>query len=109
MTLLSQVASPPEDTVSATPVCAVPIDDPGVWKVADFKSPADYTIELTATQLRDIERAMRQLREAGIGLDTLQRDHFELPSLQPAIDEIRHQIEEGRGFVLLRRLPVEDY
>ena len=29
--------------------------------------------------------------------------------MRPVIDEIRHQIDDGRGFVVVRRLPVEDY
>jgi len=77
--------------------------------VTDFKTPENYTIELDATQLRDIERAMQQIKAAGLGLDDLRREHFEVPSLRPVIDEIRHQIEDGRGFVVVRRLPVEDY
>ena len=36
-------------------------------------------------------------------------EHFDFPSLRPVIDEIRQEIEDGRGFVVLRRLPVEDY
>ena len=52
---------------------------------------------------------MRQIKAAGLGLDDLQREHFDFPSLLPVIDEIRHEIEDGRGFVVLRRLPVEDY
>jgi len=52
---------------------------------------------------------MRRIKAAGIGLDGLQREHFELPSLRPVVEEIRRQVEDGRGFVLLRGLPVEDY
>jgi hypothetical protein len=99
----------PDDDAPLTPVYAVPIDHPGAWKVADFKTPADYTIDLTAMQLRDIERAIRQIKAAGLGLDDLQREHFNVPSLRPVIDEIRREIEDGHGFVLVRRLPVEDY
>src|SRR6516162_9191935 len=98
-----------DDDAPLTPVYAAPIDHPGAWKVADFKSPGGYTIELGATQLGDIERAVRQIKAAGLGLDDLQREHFEVPSLRPVIDEIRHQIKDGRGFVVVRRLPVEDY
>jgi len=36
------------DTGPITPVYALPIDHPSAWKPADFASPADYTIELTA-------------------------------------------------------------
>jgi len=94
---------------AGTLVRRAPIAHPSAWKVSDFTTPADYTIELDATQLSDIDRAVRQMKAAGLSLDDLQREHFEVPSLWPVIDEIRYQIEDGRGFVVLRRLPVEDY
>src|SRR5271155_463670 len=97
-----------EDDAPLTPTYRAPIDHPSAWKVADFKTPADYTIELDATQLRDIERAIQKIKAVGLGLDDLQCEHFDVPSLRPVIDEIRRQIEDGRGFVVLRRLPVED-
>ena len=92
-----------------TPLYGAPIDEPNAWKVADFRTPEDYTIELSAAHLRDIERVMWQIKTAGLGLDGLQREHFEFPSLEPLINQIRDEIKDGRGFVLLRRLPVEDY
>ncbi|HEU0216300.1 MAG TPA: TauD/TfdA family dioxygenase [Stellaceae bacterium] len=92
-----------------TPVYPLPIVDPSAWKPADFASPTDYTIELTASQLRDIENAVGRLKAAGLALGDLGPEHFELPSLRPVIDKIRHQIETGRGFVVVRRLPVEAY
>jgi Taurine catabolism dioxygenase TauD, TfdA family len=109
MSELHEIERPTEVDAPATPMYAAPIAHPSAWKVADFKSPADYTIELSATQLQEIERAIRQINAAGLGLDDLQREHFEVPSLKPVIDEIRHQIADGRGFVVVRRLPVEDY
>ena len=93
----------------AAPVFAAPIRHPSAWMVADFRSPADYSVNLDTAQLRDIAAAMRRIKAAGIGLDGLQREHFEVPSLRPILEEIRRQVEDGRGFVLLRRLPVEDY
>ena len=98
-----------KDGAPLTPVFAAPIDHPGAWRVTDFTSPADYTIEFTAAQLHDIACAIRQIKAAGLGLDDLQRQHFDVPSLRPLIDEIRHEIADGRGFVVVRRLPVEDY
>src|SRR5207302_4680807 len=93
----------------ATPVFDAPVRHPSAWKVADFRSPADYSVDLDAAQLRDIAAASRRMKAAGIGLDGLQRAHFEWPSLRPVVEEIRRQVEDGRGFVLLRRLPIEDY
>ena len=109
MTALRQSSRTAENDAPATLMYAAPIDHPSAWKVADFKTPADYTIELAATQLADIEHSIRRAKKAGLILDDLNREHFELPSLLPVINEIRHQIADGRGFVVLRRLPVEDY
>jgi Taurine catabolism dioxygenase TauD, TfdA family len=109
MSELRELSSRSGPDTLVTPLCRAPIDHPSAWKVADFKTPADYTIELSATQLQDIERVMGQMKAAGLGLDDLQREHFEVPSLRPVIDEIRREIEDGRGFVVVRRLPVEDY
>ena len=109
MSELRHVSRAREIDPPLTPVYGAPIYHPSAWTVADFKTPADYTIELDATHLREIERAMGQIKAAGLGLDDLQREHFEVPSLRPVIDEIRRQIGDGRGFVVVRRLPVEDY
>src|SRR3984893_13220964 len=109
MSELRELSSRSGPDTLVTPLCRAPIDHPSAWKVADFKTPADYTIELSATQLQDIERVMGQMKAAGLGLDDLQREHFEVPSLRPVIDEIRREIEDGRGFVVVRPLPVEDY
>jgi hypothetical protein len=98
-----------DDGAPATPVHGVLIDHPSAWRVADFRSAADYSIELNSSHLADIGHAMRRIKGAGLSLDDLGREHFDLPSMQPVIDEIRRQIEDGRGFVVLRRLPVEAY
>ena len=39
---------------------------------------------------------MRRIKAAGIGLDGLQREHFEVPSLRPVVEEICQQIEDAR-------------
>jgi hypothetical protein len=109
MTMLQELNGTTEDNGPIIPLCRAPIDHPSAWKVPDFKSPADYTIDLTTAHQRDIERAVRQIKQAGLGLDDLNREHFECPSLRPVIDEIRREIADGRGFVVIRRLPVEDY
>src|SRR5215831_9092178 len=79
---------------AGTLVHRAPIAHSSAWKVSDFTTPADYTIELDATQLSDIDRAVRQMKAAGLS----SASHFEVPSLRPVIDEIRYQIEDGRGF-----------
>src|SRR5438270_3059577 len=108
MTTILEAPTAQYSDTPATPVFAAPIRHPSAWTVADFRSPADYSVDLDAAQLRDIAAAVRRIKAAGVGLEGLQREHFEVPSLRPVAEEIRRQVEDGRGLVLLRRLAIED-
>jgi len=46
MSELRELSSRSDPDTLVTPLCRAPIDHPSAWKVADFKTPADYTIEL---------------------------------------------------------------
>ena len=87
MTASLEVRPAQDSEMPATPVFATPIRHPSAWTVADFRSPADYSVDLEAAQLRDIAAAMRRIKAAGIGLDGLQREHFEVLSLRPVVEE----------------------
>lgn len=108
MTALHDLA-PDANRMPSTPEYRQPIDHPAAWKASDFKSPRDYTIELTPAQLDDIDAAVRKVRVAGLSLDDIDKSHFPLPKLAPVIEEIRHELVDGRGFVVVTRLPIERY
>jgi hypothetical protein len=95
MTANLQARTAHDSDTPATPVFAALIRHPSAWTVADFRSPADYSLDLTAAQLRDIAAAMRRIKAAGIGLNGLQREHFEVPSLRPIVEEIRSRSRTG--------------
>ena len=61
MTANLQARTGAETDAPATPVFAAPIRHPSAWTVADFRSPADYSVDLDAAQLRDIAAAMRRI------------------------------------------------
>lgn len=110
MTALRQKArSTKTEDAPVTPVLRKHIDHPSAWRVGDFKSRADYTVELTKEMLADIDEAMGKVRRAGLKLEDIEREHFPLPALQPLIAKVRREVTDGRGFVVLRGLPVETY
>ena len=71
MTANLQARAGQDTDTPATPVFAAPIRHPSAWTVSDFRSPADYSVDLDAAQLREIAAAMRRIKAAGIGLDGL--------------------------------------
>ena len=62
MSAIRQSSNTDNDPI--TPVYRLSIDHPSAWKPTDFVSPADYTIELTASQLRDVEHAIARVKAA---------------------------------------------
>src|SRR6516164_1563366 len=78
MTTIVEARTAQDSDTPATPIFAAPIRHQSAWTVADYRSPADYSVDLDAAQLRDIATAMRRIKAAGIGLDGLPREHFEV-------------------------------
>ena len=71
------------------------------------QSRADWIELLSPAELAEIESAARRLAETDIDWQSLSQDDFPLPTLPGRLAGILHEVLAGRGFVLLRGLPVE--
>lgn len=82
---------------------------PAVWYGNDQSSRDDWIIQLSRGQIAELEQAADAIRSSGLELDTASRSDFSLPTLAPILGATRQELEHGRGFVLVRGLPVDDY
>ena len=86
-----------------------PVDGPSAWVGADMRNrEAEWSYRLSAPEVSEIEAALHAVRGRGLELAEIRRDDFPLPTLGPVLDRMRAQVIDGRGFALLRGLPVED-
>jgi hypothetical protein len=82
------------------------VDGPSAWVGAELaRHPERWTYTLSAGEIAEIEAAVAKVR--GRDLAGLTRADFSLPTLAPVLDGLRDEVLNGRGFVLLRGLPVE--
>ena len=86
-----------------------PIDHPSAWRSSDFASRNDFAIDLGPRHLRAFECALERIRAEGLGLDDIERSHFEVPEIAGDIAAWFDEIQHGRGFVYLRGFPVDRY
>lgn len=84
-----------------------PIRDATAWLGPELTN--DWIEELTSSELTEIETASHALIDKDIDWTHFDVGDFPLPTLQPRLKRIRQEILEGRGFVLLRGLPVEHW
>ena len=83
-----------------------PISDASAWYGPAMAADGRWLQTLSAAEVAEIETASRALLERAADLALLQRQDFELPTLGPRLAQLLHELLEGRGFVLLRGLPV---
>ena len=87
------------------------IDGPTVWVKEDYQDhPEKWIHHWTNDELADIERATSAFEALNLPLTEMSRERFELsPELTRYLASVRHDLLQGKGFVLFRGLPVRKY
>ncbi len=88
---------------------AVPVAGPSAWQGRDLAGRTDWLRGFTPSEIAELDAALRATAARALPLLAIARADFPLPALGPRLAGIRAELEEGRGFVLLRGLPVERY
>jgi hypothetical protein len=83
------------------------ITGPSAWYGPDMAARTDWIEQLSPADISEIEVASQRLAEREVDWQTLRREDFPLPRLQLRLRPIGDEVLEGRGFALLRGLPVE--
>jgi hypothetical protein len=83
------------------------IDGPSAWIGAELRAhPETWTYTLSAGEIAEIEAAVEAVIAAGLDVADITRGNFPLPGFGRTLDALCREILEGRGFVLIRGLPV---
>ena len=83
-----------------------PIRGPSVWYGPDLADSESWIYELSADERQELLAATEDVRERGI--QDIRRTDFPLPRFGPRLDELRQEVLRGRGFVLLRGVPIKE-
>ena len=86
-----------------------PVDHPAAWMASDFSSLDDITLRFDQRHIDAFEDAWQAIDRAGLTLDQVEREHFEVPAIADDLADIYREIIDGRGLVLIDRLPIEDW
>jgi hypothetical protein len=85
------------------------VTDASAWRVKDFTNDRSWVYELDSQDLTDLEGALERTKSAGLNPPDFGPEDFELPTLKPRLNKLMQSFEHGRGFFLLRGLPVDRY
>lgn len=86
-----------------------PLTTPAAWVAADFDHDDSWIHPLSAAQIGAIDAALAGLAARGLAFPRFTRADFPLGPLEPLLARTAEELENGRGFCVLRGLPVERY
>jgi hypothetical protein len=94
---------PPRPLVPHRPL----VNEPSAWIGAALRAhPETWTYTLSPSEIAEIEAAVAAVMAQGTDVADITRSTFTLPGFGQTLDALRREILDGRGFVLIRGLPV---
>ena len=94
---------------AAREVLRHPITDRSAWKGCELANREDWIHFLAPDTIAEIDAALARLREHPVPLTEIRREHFPLARTAPALASVLDELENGRGFVVIRGLPFGRY
>ena len=87
-----------------TSVPRQPLQGRSAWRGHELQESESWLETLNAEELAELERAGRS--SADLPVETLRREDVPLPTLSRRIASWRDELSQGRGFLVIRGLPV---
>jgi hypothetical protein len=101
MTLVQQIQP------ARTEVFRQRVDHPNAWTVPDIGGKANVTVSLTAAQFKAIDELLA--KTVHLAPQAVTREQFDHPALNDFLVEIKNEIMNGRGFVVITGITRDRY
>ena len=85
------------------------LDDPAAWRGDRMTTRGGWILEVDAEMARELDTRVRAADRDGTTLFALSREDFPLERMGPRLEAALDELEGGRGFVLLRGVPVSQW
>ncbi len=83
-----------------------PIIGSAVWYGRDMVHQTDWIYSLSDIEVEEIESAIAHVRSQNLDIIEVRKDDFPLPTLYRMLARARQDLVDGRGFYLIRGMPV---
>jgi hypothetical protein len=80
---------------------------PADWTGDEMRERSDWKIELQPGHVAELTAALRDVDRPGVELTDIVKSDFPLPTLGPVLEDMVDELMNGRGFSLLRGVPVD--
>ncbi|EDU49291.1 taurine catabolism dioxygenase TauD [Pyrenophora tritici-repentis] len=86
------------------------ITGPTAWSKADYKdNPERWTHVFSSSEIAEISETADRFIASGMPLTGITKALFPLPQFSQFLDPLRRELIDGKGFILFKGLPVQEW
>lgn len=85
------------------------IQGPAAWTGKELTKDDSWIYFLAEKEIAALEFALHHVKQKGLTVPNLTKEDFPIPDLQELISYFVEELEHGKGFLLIRGLPLERY
>ena len=78
------------------------------WTAADV-APLEWVMPLTEIAITEIHIMIKKMHAAPLPMMLRTPDEFEIPALRAIYIELKNKLDEGKGFAVIDRFPIDEY
>ena len=83
----------------------MPVVDPAGWQPGSLRDVGTWSYRFTARDVDELLAAVAAVRATGIAPEQVDRAYFPLPGLAAVMHDVRRELMDGRGIVMLQGFP----
>ncbi|VCU70409.1 Taurine catabolism dioxygenase TauD, TfdA family [Pigmentiphaga humi] len=88
---------------------AQPLTGPEVWTGSSLAGRTDWIWRLDRAETDELAATVAACKARGLAPAAFGPEDFPIPRMAARLERVREELEGGRGFALLRGLPIADY
>lgn len=92
-----------------TEVPKAPVLTRDAWKGADLAGSGEWLYQLSQSAKQELHEALKYVEARNLTAPEFGKEDFPLSTFSAELDEIRHELEGGRGFLVIRGIDRDKY
>jgi TfdA family taurine catabolism dioxygenase TauD len=86
-----------------------PVVDPAGWSPESLKHMASWSYRLSDRDADELADGIKAVRRAGVGIVDIKRESFPLKSFGDVLIDVRRELMDGRGIVMMQSFPLDRF
>lgn len=85
------------------------VEGPSAWKGKDIKDDDSWIYHWSDESISVLEKALENVKQKGLKVPDFTKEDFPISALSEEINYFNEELENGKGFIVIRGLPIERY